>query len=586
MSKKIISVVLVIVTVLSTLTVTASAASYSTGNYTVAASNGSNIRTGAGTGYSRVGAASKGVTFYVSKVSGNWGYTASIKSTTGVKKGWVCLDYCTYKGSSGNSSRATYNDVFASVNGSGKSLSQARNTEATTFTKGTFVYVWGFLHDANNNLYKSYGSGKCNMTLSIYRPDGSCAYSYTYKNCDNNWIGQRLDQAGTWKIQSKITGSLSGTNTRTITVKENTSATYTLSYNANGGSNAPSAQKVKANTAFYLRNTKPTRSGYTFLGWSTNKSASSASYAPGAYVRINSNITLYAVWKKNPASNNLSSRCNIQNTYYIGKTKYYQAVLKSTYKGVSSGTVVYLNSNYTPVTNKDILKKLMFTHSVNMTRNSLMSLADCYYSVSNLNDVCQDILSVQSKQKILGSVSGSFASIMISKNPKSLISSCTYLTEEGYIDLLTAVLLEEVSALAISSANSVKKYCSDGISSYEEAIKVKSSLVNGRTAFLFAGTDCMLGLVDDYTTIKGATKKSLKTHFSAMFNTLVGTYGKALGDVVDICSNGATALDQLKNIYGYSKCSSKAKSTFDNLFDSKVNSSINTVASTQAKLNK
>lgn len=585
MSKKIVSVALVIVTIISMLTVTASAASYKTGNYASTSNNGSNIRTGAGTGYSKVGAVSKGVTFYVSKVSGEWGYAPSVKATTGTKSGWINLRYCTYKGSSNSNSRATYNDVFASVNGSGKTLNEARKTEATTFTKGTFVYVWGFLHDANNKLYKTYGSGKCNMTLSIYRPDGTCAYSYTYNNCDNNWIGQKLDQAGTWKIQSKITGALSGTNTRTITVKDNTTK-YTLSYNSNGGSNAPSAQKVKANTAFYLSSAKPTRSGYTFLGWSTSKNASSASYSAGAYVKINSNITLYAVWKKNPSSNNLSSKCNVQNTYYIGNTKYYQAVLKSAYKGVSSGTVVYLNSNYSPVTNKDTLKKLMFTHLVNITRNSLSTMADCYYNVSDLNDVCQEILSVQSKQKILGSVSGSFASIMLTKNPKSLISSCTYLTEEGYIDLLTAVLLEEVSAAAVSNSNAIKSYCSNGIASYEEAQKVKTCLINGRTAFLFSGTDCMLGLVDDYTSIGRATKKSLKTHFSAMFNTLVGTYGRALGDVVDICSNGATALEQLKNIYGYSKCASTAKTTFNNLFDAKVNSSINSLANTQTKLSK
>ncbi len=322
MAKKVISVLLVIITICSTLAITASAASYSTGNYAISASNGSNVRTGAGTSYSKVGAASKGTTFAVTKVSGNWGYTSSIKCTNGTKSGWVCLDYCTYKGSN-NSSRSTYNDVFASLKGSGYSLSQARASEQTSFKKGDYVYVWAWLHDANNNLYKSYGSGTCNMTLSLYRPDGSCKYTYTYKNSDNNWIGCQLDQAGTWKIQSKITGSLSGTNTRTITVKENSSATYyTLSYNANGGSNAPSSQKVKANTGFYLSSSKPTRSGYTFLGWSTSKNATSASYSPGAGVRISSNITLYAVWRANATVNPTSVSLNYSSyTMNVGNTK-------------------------------------------------------------------------------------------------------------------------------------------------------------------------------------------------------------------------------------------------------------------------
>lgn len=334
MTKKVISIVLVVITIFSTLAITASAASYSTGNYAIAASNGSNVRTGAGTNYSKVGAASKGVTFYVSKVNGNWGYTSSIKCTNGTKSGWVCLDYCSYKGSSNSSSRATYNDVFASLKGSGYSLSQARNSEATSFKKGDFVYVWAWLHDANNNLYKTYsGSGKtCNMTLSIYRPDGSCAYTYTYKNSDNNWIGCKLDRTGTWKIQSKITGSLSGTNTRTITVKESSTTTYyTLSYNANGGSGAPSSQRVKANTGFYLSSTKPTRSGYTFLGWSTNKNATSASYSAGAGVRISSNIILYAVWKKNATVNPTSVSLNYTScTMNVGNTKQLSATVYPT----------------------------------------------------------------------------------------------------------------------------------------------------------------------------------------------------------------------------------------------------------------
>ena len=123
-------------------------------------------------------------------------------------------------------SRATYNDVFATLKGSGYSLSQARNAVSTTFTVGQYMYIWAWLHDANGNLYKSYGSGTPNMMLAIYRPDGSCAHSYTYNNSDNNWIGVRLDKAGTWKIQSKISGALTGNNIQTVTVKDDSRATY------------------------------------------------------------------------------------------------------------------------------------------------------------------------------------------------------------------------------------------------------------------------------------------------------------------------------------------------------------------------
>ena len=274
--KKLFSIILAIVMLISTFAIAVRAASYSTGNYKVATSSGVNVRSGAGTGYSVVGASSNGTSFYVSRTSGSWGYTSSIRCTNGTRSGWVCLDYCVKQGgSSSNSGRATYNDVFASVKGSGYSLSQGRSSESTTFTKGTWVYVWGWLHDANGNLYKSYGSGKCNMTLSIYRPNGTCAYSYTYNDCDNNWIGQKLDEVGTWKIQSKISGSLTGTNTRTITVKQPSSSTI----NPTGVSlNCSSLTLSKGSTKTLSATVYPSNATNKSVTWtSSNSSVASVS---------------------------------------------------------------------------------------------------------------------------------------------------------------------------------------------------------------------------------------------------------------------------------------------------------------------
>lgn len=79
----------------------------------------------------------------------------------------------------------------------------------------------------------------------------------------------------------------------------------TLTYNANGGSGEPSSQSScwtsdKDLTLFehVLSSTKPTRSGYTFLGWATSSTATTATYKPGAAVNTSA-TTLYAVWKSN-----------------------------------------------------------------------------------------------------------------------------------------------------------------------------------------------------------------------------------------------------------------------------------------------
>jgi len=74
--------------------------------------------------------------------------------------------------------------------------------------------------------------------------------------------------------------------------------TYTVSYNANGGSGAPSSQTKTYGVALTLSSVKPTRSGYTFLGWATSSTATSATYSAGGSYTANASATLYAVWQK------------------------------------------------------------------------------------------------------------------------------------------------------------------------------------------------------------------------------------------------------------------------------------------------
>ena len=73
--------------------------------------------------------------------------------------------------------------------------------------------------------------------------------------------------------------------------------TYTISYNANGGSGAPSSQTKTHGVTLTLSSTKPTRVGYEFLGWATSPTATSATYSAGGSYTNNGTATLYAVWK-------------------------------------------------------------------------------------------------------------------------------------------------------------------------------------------------------------------------------------------------------------------------------------------------
>lgn len=95
---------------------------------------------------------------------------------------------------------------------------------------------------------------------------------------------------------------VSGTPQLVVTTNE-TDYTLSLSYNANGGSGAPSSQSKTVTTTgtpsytFTISSSTPSRTGYTFLGWSTSSSATSASYQPSGSITISSNTTLYAVWQ-------------------------------------------------------------------------------------------------------------------------------------------------------------------------------------------------------------------------------------------------------------------------------------------------
>ena len=85
-----------------------------------------------------------------------------------------------------------------------------------------------------------------------------------------------------------------------------TSTSYTcyLYYNANGGSGAPSTQSYTGTSTsshtFTISSTTPTKSGYTFKGWSTSSSATSATYSAGGTISVGykSSKTLYAVWEE------------------------------------------------------------------------------------------------------------------------------------------------------------------------------------------------------------------------------------------------------------------------------------------------
>lgn len=74
---------------------------------------------------------------------------------------------------------------------------------------------------------------------------------------------------------------------------------HTIHYNANSGSNAPTDQTKTYGQALSLSSSKPTRNGYTFLGWNTKADGTGTDYASGAnytHDQDGGTVTLYAQW--------------------------------------------------------------------------------------------------------------------------------------------------------------------------------------------------------------------------------------------------------------------------------------------------
>ena len=57
--------------------------------------------------------------------------------------------------------------------------------------------------------------------------------------------------------------------------------TYTVTYDANGGTDAPDPRISTVGTGLYLSDEIPTRAGHKVAGWSTNSDNNSISYFPG-----------------------------------------------------------------------------------------------------------------------------------------------------------------------------------------------------------------------------------------------------------------------------------------------------------------
>jgi len=186
--------------------------------------------------------------------------------------------YRQYFGTNGNQSFYANWNCSSSGGGTGG----GENPTPTTYT---------VKYDANggtgapSNQTKKQGES---LTISTAKPTKT-GYTFTSWNTKKDGTGTKYDIGASYTTDSDVT--------LYAQYKENT-ITYTVKYDANGGTGAPSNQTKTKGTDLVLSDIKPTKEGYIFVNWNTKKDGTGTSYNAGSKYTTEASVTLYAQYEK------------------------------------------------------------------------------------------------------------------------------------------------------------------------------------------------------------------------------------------------------------------------------------------------
>lgn len=181
------------------------------------------------------------------------------------------------------------------------------NTNTQT-TRHTEIWFWSkySVDDSANTFYyddnatsATTSKGAVNINTTVASGSG-WSTSNQVKLKEYDYTFTRGTSSSKRYVAAKLTNvdRVGGTMTCSTSYTIPALTKYTVSYNANGGSGAPSAQSKYYGKTLTLSSTKPSRTGYTFKGWATSSSGGVA-YAARASYTANASVTLYAVWQAN-----------------------------------------------------------------------------------------------------------------------------------------------------------------------------------------------------------------------------------------------------------------------------------------------
>ena len=191
-------------------------------------------------------------------------------------------------------------------------------TSATQYTVKINASWESYYSGAQTNYGMTASSGGGSVTLNPFgtkASSGSGSFTGTYSISGNGSATKAV--AVTFRNFNNDNGD-SATTTVSFNVTVPAWTSYTVSYNANGGSGAPSSQTKWKDQTLTLSSTKPTRTGYTFKGWALSKADADNGtwyYQAGGTCGKNENLALYATWEEHKLTVNYYSNYADYGTY-------------------------------------------------------------------------------------------------------------------------------------------------------------------------------------------------------------------------------------------------------------------------------
>lgn len=240
------------------------------------------------------------------------------------------------------------------ADGSGQSYADQRVIKELGFEKGTTVTLYAQWRPNTYTIrYDSNGGTGTAVTNSTHTYDATKALNAnTYTRTGYTFLGWNTNRnaAAVMFTNKGSVKNLTTVNNDTVTLYAIWRAnTYTVAYNANGGSGTMGNTTFTYDTLKALTANAFTRAGYTFLGWSTSSSATKPTYTNKTSVKNltsinNGTVTLYAVWVKTSAS----ATFNADNKTRDVKLKRGNSYFDTVYTGMNK--VALLENGYSRVT--------------------------------------------------------------------------------------------------------------------------------------------------------------------------------------------------------------------------------------------